>query len=71
MILAVDYAKGEIDLPTGATDARILALHYSPEKEYDPNLSGLNRFKLVANATNPLPRFTTGFLPKTWYFECG
>ena len=71
MILAVDYAKGEIDLPTGATDARVLALHYSPEKEYDPNLSGLNRFKLVANATNPYQGSAQGFYPRLGILSVG
>lgn len=71
MILAVDYAKGKIDLPTGANDARVLALHYSPEKEYDPNLSGLNRFKLAANATNPYQGSAQGFYPRLGILSVG
>ena len=71
MILAVDYAKGEVDLPTGATDARVLALHFSPEKEYDPNLSGLNKFKLTARQTNAYQGSAQGFDPRLGILSVG
>lgn len=64
MILAVNYATGKVTLPSG-TD-KILGIHYSPEKEYDPNLAGLKNFKLAYGNFYPrigLPsvgdRFTT------------
>ena len=50
MILAADYAAGEVTLDGGAG---ILALHYSAEKEYDPNIAGLKQFKLVAGGFYP------------------
>jgi hypothetical protein len=63
MILAVNYQTGEVTLPTG-TDA-ILGIHYSPEKEYDPTLSGLNQFYLVANnAVSPYQGRPQGFYPR-------
>ena len=64
MVLAINYPAGEVTLPTG-TDA-ILGLHFSAEKEYDPNIAGLKQFKLVAGGFYPrlgIPavgdRFTT------------
>ena len=51
MILNANYATGEVTLPT-RTDS-ILALHYSAEKEYDPNIAGLKQFKLVAGGFYP------------------
>lgn len=64
MVLAVNYATGKVTLPTG-TDA-ILGLHFSAEKEYDPNIAGLKNFKLAAGGFYPrlgIPavgdRFTT------------
>lgn len=50
MILGVDFVGGAVNFPTGSDT--ILALHYSPEREYDPSISGLNQFKLVANNAN-------------------
>jgi len=69
MILGVDYVAGEVTLPTGS-DA-ILALHCSPEKEYDPNLSGLNQFKLVAEANNAYQGRAQGFRPRLGILSVG
>ena len=52
MILAVDYPGAKVKLPNLSTDT-ILGLHYSPEKEYDPNLAGLKNFKLTAGGFYP------------------
>ena len=71
MILAVDYAKSEVDLPTGIDDPRVLALHCSPEKEYDPNLSGLNQFKLTAETTNKYQMSSQGFYPRLGILSVG
>lgn len=71
MILAVDYATGKVELPTGPTDSRILALHCSPEKEYDPNLSGLNQFKLTAETTNTYQLTNQGFRPRLGLLSVG
>lgn len=71
MILAVDYVANEVALPSGANDARVLGLHYSPEKEYDPNLSGLNQFKLVAEATNKYQNVAQGFYPRLGILSVG
>jgi hypothetical protein len=50
MILAIDYAKNLVSLP--ASGSTVFGLHCSTEKEYDPNNTGLNTFKLVANSAN-------------------
>ena len=68
MILAVDYVAGEVTLPTGS-DA-ILALHCSTEKEYDPNLPGLNQFKLVASTSSYSSRNQT-FYPRLGILSVG
>ena len=71
MILAVDYATGEVKLPTGPSGDAIYALHYSPEKEYDPNLAGLNQFKLLASATNTYQFSKQGFNPRLGILSVG
>lgn len=64
MILAVNFAAGEVRLPTGPSGDEVYALHYSPEREYDPSLAGLNKFKLTAEATNTYQYSAQGFYPR-------
>lgn len=71
MILAVDYAANEVALPSGMDDTRVLALHCSPEKEYDPNLSGLNQFKLTAQTTNKYQMSAQGHYPRLGILSVG
>lgn len=49
MILGVDYAGDEITLPGTGT----VGIHFSTEKEYDPQASGLKNFKLLAGGEYP------------------
>ena len=71
MILAADYVTGEVDLPTGVNDARVLGLHCSPEKEYDPNLTGLNQFKLTAQTTSRYQMSPQGHYPRLGILSVG
>jgi len=71
MILAIDYVANEVLLPTGADDAHVLALHFSPEKEYDPSVSGLKNFKLVAATTNTYQGRAQGFTPRLGILSVG
>ncbi|MCK9482522.1 MAG: hypothetical protein M0R38_12340 [Bacteroidia bacterium] len=71
MILAIDYAVGEVVRPTNAAETRVLGLHFSPEKEYDPNLSGLNQFKLTAESTNDYQLRAQGFYPRLGLLSVG
>jgi len=71
MILAVNYVANEVQLPSGPTDTAVLALHCSPEKEYDPNVSGLNQFKLIAEATNTYQNRKQGFYPRLGILSVG
>jgi len=71
MILAVDYVGGEVAFPAGISGDAILALHYSPEKEYDPNASGLNTFKLTAEATNKYQNRAQGLYPRLGILSVG
>lgn len=71
MILAVNYAANEVVKPSGMDDVRVLALHCSPEKEYDPNLSGLNQFKLTAETTNKYQMRGQGFYPRLGILSVG
>ncbi len=49
MILGVDYAGGEVTLPGSG----MVGIHFSTEKEYDPQASGLKNFKLVSGGEYP------------------
>lgn len=72
MILVADFVAGEVKLPTGPSGDGIYALHYSPEKEYDPNLLGLNKFKLVANnAVSPFQARAQGYAPRMGILSVG
>ena len=72
MILVYDYAAGEVTLPTAkqiTNGGAMYALHFSAEKEYDPNIAGLKNFKLAAGGFYPRlgilstgDRFTTNCL---------
>ena len=56
MILAYDYAAGKVTLPTAeqiTNGGASYALHFTAEKEYDPQLPGLKNFKLVAGNFYP------------------
>jgi hypothetical protein len=50
MILAVDLAKGEVNLPAGAT-GEVLALHFSTEKLYNQQHQKLNEFALFPDSS--------------------
>jgi hypothetical protein len=71
MILAVDYVGGKVNFPAGPSGDAILALHYSPEKEYDPNNTGLNTFKLTAEATNSRQYSAQGLRPRLGLLSVG
>lgn len=64
MILAVNFAAGEVRLPTGPSGDEVYALHFSPEREYDPSISGLNKFKLIAQTPNTRQYSAQGFYPR-------
>jgi hypothetical protein len=69
MLLCVDYAAGEVKLPDGS-DA-IVALHCSPEKEYDPALTGLKNFKLVAASATTYTTRNQVFYPRLGLLSIG
>ncbi len=69
MILAINYATGEVVFPTGTDE--MLGLHFSPEKEYDPSLPGLKNFKLTAEASNRWQGSSQGFRPRLGLLSVG
>lgn len=73
MILAVDYAKGEVRKPVTSSDAAAVfyALHASTEKEYDPNRGGLKGFSLAASITSKYQHNKQGFYPRLGVLEVG
>lgn len=70
MLLAYDYAKGEVSFPVDADEA-LLGIHYTTEKEYYDHKTGLNTFSLKAGLPSKYSGRSTEFGPRLGILSVG